>query len=88
MQKARNNSVTVTISNTGLEGDDASVFHADDEKAPVKKVADIDDANNASFEAEHFSVKAIAVYAESDVKEYYKTNNKEDNPQMNDYESV
>ncbi len=82
------NSVTVTISNTGLEGDDASVFHADDEKAPVKKVADIDDANNASFEAEHFSVKAIAVYAERDVKEYYKTYNKEDKPHLNDYESV
>lgn len=63
-------SVTVTITNTGLEGDDASVFHADDEKAPVKKVADIDDANNASFEAEHFSVNAIAVYTVGDIKEY------------------
>lgn len=64
-------SVEVTISNTGMEGDDASVFHADDESAPVKKVADIDDANHASFEAEHFSPEAVVVYAdEESVYEY------------------
>ena len=54
-------SVTVTISNTGLKGDDASVYHANDENAPVKKVADDVKPNNASFEAEHFSGYAVVV---------------------------
>lgn len=66
-------SVEVTISNTGMEGDDASVFHANDESAPVKKVADIDDASHASFEAEHFSPSAIVVFEdEVSVFEYNK----------------
>lgn len=78
-------SVTVTITNTGLEGDDASVFHADDEKAPVKKVADIDDANNASFDAEHFSVNAIAVYAVGNIIEYNVSVSPENILQLDEY---
>lgn len=54
--------VEVTISNTGMDGDDATIFHADDENAPVKKVKDIDDANNATFDAQHFSVNTIITY--------------------------
>ena len=48
-------SVSVAISNTGLEGDGATVYHADDKDAPVNKIAETDDANNAEFEARHFS---------------------------------
>ena len=43
-------SVSVTISNTGLEGDGATVYHADDKNASVEKIAETEDANNAEFE--------------------------------------
>lgn len=65
--------VTVTVSNTGLEGDGATVHHADDKNAPVTKIADVDDANRAEFELEHFSFLEVEAQSiESDVLNYYK----------------
>ena len=88
--------VEVTISNTGMDGDDATVFHADDENAPVKKVKDIDDANNATFDAQHFSVntiitydlKVLATYADEDVKVYERTITEQLVVELDEYKSL
>lgn len=55
--------VSVRITNTGLDSEEnASVYHAEDRDAEVEKVAEVEDANHADFEMEHFSPTAIATY--------------------------
>ena len=60
-------SVTVTISGTGLAGDRASLYHANDADSDVAKVCDLSGADSVEFQADHFSFYGIAVF--SDVKE-------------------
>ncbi len=65
-------SVSVTISNTGLEGDGATVYHADDKNASVEKIAETEDANNAEFEAEHFSFYGLNAQGDEGQVYYYE----------------
>ncbi len=59
--------VTVAISGTGLAGDRASLYHANDADSDVAKVCDLSGADSVEFQADHFSFYGIAVF--SDVKE-------------------
>ena len=50
-------SVKVSIRNATVDGEENAVYHVDG--ASVDKIADIANGNNASFEAEHFSIYVI-----------------------------
>ena len=71
-------SVTVSIRNAGVDGEENAVYHVDG--ASADKIADVANGNNASFEAEHFSIyvitgenkPAIATY------EFYEFDDSED----------
>lgn len=52
-------SVKVTIIGAGIQGDEAAVYHVAGGSA--EKIADVASGNNAAFEAEHFSIYAVAV---------------------------
>ena len=50
-------SVKVSIRNAGVEGEENAIYHVDG--ASADKIADVASGNNASFEAEHFSIYVI-----------------------------
>lgn len=58
--------VTVAISGTGLAGNRASLYHANDADSDVTKVCDLAGADSVEFQADHFSFYGIAVFADAE----------------------
>lgn len=56
--------VKVTIKNTGVKGDETSVYHVDNNNAD--KLTDVSSAKAATFSAEHFSIYVVAGSEEVD----------------------
>ena len=56
--------VKVTIKNTGVKGDETSVYHVDNNNA--NKLTDVSSAKAATFSAEHFSIYVVAGSEEVD----------------------